>query len=223
MKNLKRIRLVYLIFLLGLLGACQQNTSEQSEKETTSKQITSEQTTTTEKVADTRTWQDKISFDNYLLPEVDSIEGLIKNEYLAFELFNSLKNNDSITFFKQFISFEEIKEVYVGSEYTPEYLNNVNSRIQAFKNPCFGNIKLYAEQNGAVNWQKATIEKVVYDLFDVENNHLFVKITIQIKNGDQVHELLVPDCVYTKNGLRAVQPIAWDGLSCNIIKRMKKS
>ena len=159
-------------------------------------------------------WTKLISFDNYLLPEVDSINSTVKNERFAVDLFNNFKNNDSLSFYNQFINLEEARKVYTTD--SEEYLQHYDTQLRERRSRCFNKLRQKAIDDG-FDWQTATIQKITYDLFDIEDNKLFLKVIILINNKNKTYELKAPDCVYTHHGLKIVQPIHWQGYSCWMI------
>jgi len=157
-------------------------------------------------------WQELIVFDNYLVPDVDSVNTLIKNEKFAFQLFNDFKNMDSLSYFNKYIELDEAIDVYAGQSY--KYLSFFDDKIKANRGHCFKQIGKFIKQDNSFDWQKASIQKVTYDVFDIENNKLFVKVIIDIDCNGKSFELKAPDCVYTYNGLKTIQPVHWQNQSC---------
>lgn len=157
-------------------------------------------------------WKAKIVFENYLLPEVDSISKLLKNEYFGFELFNNFKNNDSIQFFNQIINLKEQSFVYTA--YSEEKRAAYDRKLKKNRSRCFKKLRNNAIQRSKLDWQNANVEQVEYVLFDVEDSKLFIKVIVKVKHNGSTYELLAPDCVYTINGLKLVQPVHWEGISC---------
>jgi len=160
-------------------------------------------------------WKSKIVFDNYLLPEVDSIDQLIKNEYFGFELFNNFKNNDSTRFYNQIISLEEQEWIFTNN--SKEQRVTDDKKLKKNRFPCFVKLRARAIQHNKLDWNKALIEQVEYELFDMEDSKLFLKVRVKIHHNGRIYELSAPDCVYTTNGLKLVQPVHWEGISCWVL------
>lgn len=200
-ETMKIIKLILFISIGCFFFACQ-NGGNTTDKKVEKKKSTQE------------SWQQKIEFDNYLLSDVDSIDALIRNERFGFDLFMHFQKNDSLSFYKQFISFKEQHTVY-GHSHSENYILSYNDKIETKRHDCFQKLRMMAYDKQQLNWSKAKIEKVVYDLFDAENDRLFLKVVVKVNDGNgNIYELTAPDCVYVNGRLKIVQPIQWQGISC---------